>query len=610
LTATTDAARDLPISTLINGLHSQFQDLEDGALATYIPPLATADPSWFGVSLATTDGHLYESGETRRLFTIQSISKAFVYGMALQDRGEQEVLRFVGVEPTGDPFNSITVEEETRRPYNPMVNAGAIVTTSLVAGDNHDEQWARIIAGLSSFAGRRLDVDKAIFDAERETGDRNRAITYFMRALGMGPGNVDFALDLYFRQCSILVDSRDLAIMAATLANHGVNPVTGERALGERETVRVLSVMMTCGMYDFAGEWAFRVGIPAKSGVAGGILAVVPGQLGIGVFSPPLDRRGNSVRGVAICEQLSRELDLHLYRTHLSPNSVVRRHYTATTVRSTRYRSAAAAEAIRDHGDCIAVFELQGDLYFATTEMLTRAVASDLHALKFIVFDTNRLGQIEAGAKRLLAEFTEMARTHGVESVVAGLPRSDRDDGSEADLLEALPNFPDVDRALEWCEDRLLEMLSVPGASTTRDLADQELLTGFDENMLALIAERTQVRTFSAGEAVVNEGDPARELFFVISGQVSVHLGLPGLTRRLACFGPGAAFGEMALLDDGTRSTTVLADEPTTCGVLSRDSLEEISRHYPEVISALYRQIALNLSARLRDSNEMVRSLQ
>lgn len=270
LLSTKSVATKLPVASFVDSLYDRYQNLAEGTPASYIPPLAEADPSWFGISLFTTDGHTYEVGDSRRLFTILSVSKPFAFGMALEDRGAEVVIKHVGAEPTGDPFNSISVEEETKRPFNPMVNAGAIVTTGLLSGQTALERHSRLLTGLSRFAGRQLVVDERVFEAERETGDRNRAIAYFMRALDMGPPDVEAVLDLYFRQCSVLVDCRDLGVMAATLANRGVNPVTGERALEESQVVRVLSVMNTCGMYDFTGEWVFRVGIPAKSGVAGG----------------------------------------------------------------------------------------------------------------------------------------------------------------------------------------------------------------------------------------------------------------------------------------------------------------------------------------------------
>ncbi len=198
----------------------------------------------------------------------------------------------VGVEPTGDPFNSITVDERTGRPFNPMVNAGAILTASLVDGPSPDEQFERIRSGLSAFAGRQLGVDERVFRSERETGDRNRAIAYLMRQVGALTMGVDDALDVYFRQCAIEVTTVDLAMMAATLSNGGVNPVTGAVAMQRDHVERVLTVMSTCGMYDYAGEWLFRVGLPAKSGVSGGIVAVLPGQLGLAVTVTRADDSG------------------------------------------------------------------------------------------------------------------------------------------------------------------------------------------------------------------------------------------------------------------------------------------------------------------------------
>ncbi|MCA1694079.1 MAG: glutaminase A, partial [Actinobacteria bacterium] len=303
---------DGPIENVLQELHVRLQCLADGSLATYIPELATAQSGWFGLSVATLDGHVYGVGDFELPFTIQSVSKPFVYALALADRGADAVHDRVGVEPTGDSFNSITIDAATGRPFNPMVNAGAIVTTSLVAGGDRAQQFTRIRQGLSVFAGRDLDVDEGVFTSERATGDRNRAIAYLIRTFGLLDDDVDAMLDVYFRQCSIRVTCRDLAVMAATLANAGINPVTGQRAMPAADVAHVLTVMSTCGMYDYAGEWLFRVGLPAKSGVSGDIAAVLPGQLGIGLYSPLLDARGNSVRGIAACQEFSSVLALHL----------------------------------------------------------------------------------------------------------------------------------------------------------------------------------------------------------------------------------------------------------------------------------------------------------
>ena len=308
-----------PIESYLEALHRRHAEVHDGEVATYIPELAKADPSWFGICIATIDGKVYEVGDSRQRFTIQSISKPFTYGLALEDVGRERVLKKIGVEPTGDAFNSISLAPGTGSPLNPMINAGAIAAASLVAGHSAEDRFHRITSVYSLYAGRQLDLDQVVYESERATGHRNRAIGHMLRNFDILTGEPDGPLDLYFRQCSVSVDCRDLSLMAATLANGGVNPVTGERALRADLVENVLSVMATCGMYDYAGEWVYRVGIPAKSGVGGGILAVVPGQLGIGIYSPPLDEKGNSVRGIKVCQELSERFGLHCFETGSQP---------------------------------------------------------------------------------------------------------------------------------------------------------------------------------------------------------------------------------------------------------------------------------------------------
>jgi glutaminase len=301
-----------PVQRFLNGVHERYSDTDEGEIADYIPELSKADPRWFCISVVTLDGHEYSAGDSGIPFTIQSISKPFVYGLALEDHGEEHVLERVGLEPTGDAFNAISLDPQTGRPANAMINAGAIATAAMVQA-NGVGALQRIIDMFSRYAGRELHVDEAVYRSESDTGHRNRAIGHLLRNFGIVVDGPDDALDLYFNQCSVSVTSRDLAVMAATLANKGVNPVTGERAIDACHVTGVLSMMSSCGMYDYAGEWIYRVGMPAKSGVSGGILAVLPGQLGIGVFSPPLDSRGNSVRGVKVCSAFSGAYNLHLF---------------------------------------------------------------------------------------------------------------------------------------------------------------------------------------------------------------------------------------------------------------------------------------------------------
>ncbi|MBS2038832.1 glutaminase A [bacterium] len=299
---------------LIEELYHRYLPIREGKLADYIPELAKANPDSFGISLVTAQGQCYEVGDCGRKFTIQSISKPFVYGIALEDFGREEVLRRVGVEPTGDAFNSIIrLDEASKRPYNPMVNAGAIATSNLIAGASPADRLNRLMAVFAAYVGHEVNPDMAVFLSERSTGHRNRAIAHLMLNFRMIGPNVDEILDLYFQQCSLLVTSSDLAWMAATLANGGVNPGSGVRALPRQYVRDLLSVMFTCGLYDFSGEWAYRVGLPAKSGVGGGMLAVAPGRLGIGVYSPLLDERGTSVRAIRVCQELSSRLGLHVF---------------------------------------------------------------------------------------------------------------------------------------------------------------------------------------------------------------------------------------------------------------------------------------------------------
>jgi glutaminase len=311
-----------PLRELLRELHDRYSSVDDGKVADYIPELAKADRRWFGISIVTAAGHVFDVGDFNQPFTLQSISKPFVYGLALEDHGPEEVLKKVGVEPSGEAFNAIVLDETSNRPFNPMVNAGAIATADLIKGKDYPDRVKRLLAMFCRYCGRDVYVDNGVFMSERATGHRNRAIGHLMRNFDMVGDRIEESLELYFQQCSMLVSAHDLAVMAATLANGGINPITGEQAIQSQYVKYLLSIMHSCGMYDYAGEWAYRVGIPAKSGVGGGILGVVPGQFGIGIFSPPLDSKGNSVRGIAVCRELSERFGLHSFETKFSGPSL------------------------------------------------------------------------------------------------------------------------------------------------------------------------------------------------------------------------------------------------------------------------------------------------
>jgi glutaminase len=586
-----------PIDDALRVIHQAVSALRDGAQADYIPELLTADPEWFGIAVATADGAMYEVGDSGQEFTIQSISKPFAYGLAMEDLGRAAVMARVGVEPTGDAFNSIEIDEATRRPFNPMVNAGAIVTTGLVAGRDHMEPFDRIHAFLSATAGRMLGVDEAVYRSESDTGDRNRAIAYFMRNFGM-LDDVDAVLDAYFRQCSVLVTCRDLAVMAATLAAGGTNPFTGEQVLSEPSVEAVLSVMSTCGMYDFAGEWTYTVGLPAKSGVAGGIVAVLPGEVGIGVFSPRLDARGNSVRGIATCQELSKVFGLHQFRPVNVQAGVIKRSFRGDAVRSVRVRSAAVSAVLDREGRRLRVLQLQGDLHFGSAERVVRAVSDE--GPGYVILDLAAARLVDPVAHTLFARLREHLEGRGVTLVLCG-PAT----------LSGSGSFPDLDSALEWCEDRLLEEAGVvvlPDDAVP--LADQALLEDLDRSALAAVEEAVTTRRFDAGEAVFDEGDPGDAVHFLVRGSVSVVIGLAdGTTRRVATFAPGVVFGELALLDRGPRSASVIADEAAVVRTLPFDRLDELFATVPGLREAIATNLARMLADRLRRSTHQIRAL-
>ena len=309
----TQTAEKHELQRLIDDLYVQYRHLAEGQVATYIPELAKASPNDFGICIVTEDGRTFEVGDCDRPFTMQSVTKPFTFGMALEEMGHEEVWRYVGVEPSGDAFNSISLQDETNRPFNPMINTGAITVSALLHARHGDGALEHMLSRFSAAAGRRLTVDEAVYQSECRTGHRNRAIAHLLLNFGVVHDEAEAALDLYFRQCAILVTCRDLAMMGATLANMGRNPVTGEPVFEISCVKDMLSIMFTCGMYDYSGQWAYRVGVPAKSGVSGGVMAVVNRQLGIATYSPPLDERGNSRRGIEVCSGLAARLGLHVF---------------------------------------------------------------------------------------------------------------------------------------------------------------------------------------------------------------------------------------------------------------------------------------------------------
>ena len=354
---------------------------DGGAVADYVPELAQADPDRFAVAFAAPDGKVYSRGDTDVAFSIQSISKPFTYALAIADRGLAEVLRHIDVEPSGDAFNEISLDPVSGHPRNPMINAGAIAAHALVEGAGHDERTHRILDFYSLLAGRRLGVDEAVFESELATADRNMAIAYMLRTVGTLEGEPHDVVRGYTRQCSVAVTVEDLARMAAVLASGGRSP-DGEQLIEPAVNRQVLSVMATCGMYDAAGDWLTTVGIPAKSGVAGGLIGVLPGELGIAAFSPRLDAHGNSTRGVKVFGRLNQDMGLHLMDAAEGARSVARRYVQ----------------------DDVPVQEVAGDLRFVEAERVLRSFEEEPAGSGLVVVDLDRVHHVNDIARRMVLE--------------------------------------------------------------------------------------------------------------------------------------------------------------------------------------------------------------
>ncbi|WP_078113056.1 glutaminase A [Gordonia sp. IITR100] len=371
-----------PIDDYLERVLSECRDDDGGEVATGNRELEQADPSSFGIALATIDGTVHTAGDADHEFSIQSIGKVPAYALALRDRGLDAVLERVDTEPSCDAFNEISLEAETGRPRNALINAGAVAVHGMINGADPNERVDRVIDLVSTLAGREVSVDKEVHRAEVASDDHNTALAYLLRSAGKLDCEPDEVVDGYAAQCSIGVSCRDLAVMGSVLANGGLSTSSDERLLDSWISRHLLSVMATCGMYDGSGSWMANVGIPAKSGVSGAILGVLPGQVGLAVWSPRLDRQGNSVRGVAVFERLSRDMELHMMQ--VAPTG----------------RPALRAVTERDG---TTVVELQGDVRFAGAEIIASR-ACEGFGTDAVVLDLTHVRVMDDAARRLIGE--------------------------------------------------------------------------------------------------------------------------------------------------------------------------------------------------------------
>lgn len=613
LPLTNDASKpSSPIEDYLKALRERLLENRAGLVADYIPELSKAPADGFGITIATMDGTLYSAGDAATEFTIQSMSKPFTYGYALKSLGREAVLTRVGVEPTGEAFNSIVLDDDHNRPFNPMVNAGAIaVANLLLRSEGADAAPPETL--FSRFAGRTLQVDEAVLRSEQETGHRNRAISYMMLNTGMIDHPPEAVLDFYFRQCSVLVTCEDMALMAATLANLGRHPATGESILEPDHVQDVLTLMSTCGMYDYAGQWAYEVGIPAKSGVAGGVIAVIPGQAGIAIWSPPLDEVGNSVRGVEVCKAISRDFGLHAFAEKAATGTVVRRHYKASEIGSKRIRSLSEREWLASAAGRVQVMELQGALYFGPTEIVIRQLSEQLDDADEIIIDFARVSYTDAAAARLMAEAFAAFCACGCKLVLSGIGV-----GGSLDLLREqiaaqkldVGFASDADFALESAEDTLLAEHYERVDTSKYALAKIDILAGLERDDYKVLEQIVSSYHFGKGEQIIREGDPANAVFVVASGSASISLKLAdGRRKRLAAVGPGFAFGEMALVEGGTRTADVFADDALVCYVFSVDEINGLRDTHPQIPMTILSNLVRSLSKRLKLANQEIRLL-
>jgi glutaminase len=469
---------------------------------------------------------------------------------------------------------------------NPMINAGAIATTGLVAEQQGADPMSRIMETFGRYAGRKLDIDETVYRSESDTGHRNRAIAHLLYGHGILDREPEQVLDLYFRQCSILVTARDLAMMGACLANNGVNPVTGVVALKSRYVEKVLSVMSTCGMYDYSGGWIFNVGMPAKSGVGGGIMAVLPGQFGLGVFSPRLDEKGNSVRGIEACKRLSNDFNLHLFQVARSTSaSVIRQVYDSAKFGSRRRRSATEYNVLASEGHRVRVYDLQGELLFGSAEAVSLEMLSTFPDIDVLVVDLRRVVALDAASSQILADvcscalgegkyvfFTNCRHLYRFRRHIEKLGGDHQTPGWLA--------FEDTDHAVQWGEDRILRQAEIGGALGRKsDLSEQYLCVGMSSEELQAVQRVGEMRRFAAGTRIFSAGDQAESMFFIAEGEVDVSVNSDaGHPVRLTTLGPGTVFGEVALLNQNERTADVTAAADTQCLEVRFDALGEPMR--------------------------------
>ena len=602
------------IQELLGELHAAFSGVRDGRVADYIPELAKACPDDFGIVIATSGGRIYEIGDTRKEFTIQSISKPFIYALALKLLSFDFMASKIDVEPSGEAFNAISLDSDSGKPRNPMINAGAIAASAQICDADPSGAVDLLLDYFEELAGRRLTINEDVYLSEKQTGHRNRAIGHLLRNFNIIESDPEPALDLYFRQCAISVTCHDLAVMAATLACQGRNPFTGGQPIPHDITVRVLALMGTCGMYDFAGQWLHDVGIPAKSGVAGGVMAVIPGRLGIATYSPPLDNFGNSVRGVAVCRQLSVGVGLSLFNQYSQTDATIRRSYQGSQRKSRRWRSDRELAILAPHRDEVRIIHVQGVLDFGGIEHLASELVRLSNDVRVLILDLAHVTECPLESSGLLDRQLCSMEDKGVEILLSRAGRLPLVAMPDWKITDRVSSYEHLDSALEAAEDLLLSWYSPAeggeeaAAAPADTLGDHGLLAPLSESQRRILADRLTRRSFVAGDFVIRRGDPGDEMFLVRSGSFDIALDIKtgdGVchSTRLATFGPGLCFGEIGFVAQTPRTADIIATQPGECWVLHRSAFEDLSVSHPDVVIALLKALTCDIGAKLSQTS-------
>lgn len=623
-----------PLHRYLSEMLESLRPMTSGTVNPVTEVATSPDINKVGLTITTVNGHQYSSGDTDHKFAIQSIAKVFAYGLALDDIGPTLVGKKVDVEPSGDPFNEISLQQNTGRPDNPMINAGAIATVGLIKGKGGTDRITRISRHMELAAEGSpgdLEINRTVYHAENIGGHRNRALAWLLRSFEIIDSDPEPVVQDYFLECSTDVTTENLSMMAATLANKGVNPATGREVFSEETTRQVLAVMMTCGMYDAAGNWMIDIGLPAKSGVDGGIMVVVPGQLGIGVYSAPLDSHGNSVRGAAAIRRVTRDLGLHYADAAPLGGSTLRAHYSLADASLGVVRSTELSRITSQFGDRCQILEVSGDLGFAETETMARTIVEMEEDVSMVVIDFQGVDDYGRAAILMLASLTSSWREKGKdiifidwgESLVEAIldyisvsddlylpdPREKAKAASagqidlpwdaesiEQEISGEFRLFDNRSAALEWVELRLAQRYArqiLQTDDTPRDPETAPVFEFLDDRDVDELSGYMELRSYTADTVIRRVGQPFGGIYFVRSGRVELTAEGQGDARyRHVYLSPGTTFGEFALSYTGRQLTTIRAVDDVEVLVLSAQKIASIEKSNPQLAIRLWTAIA------------------